>query len=62
MTVGLSSNLSPSLHTHPPSCHILYRPIWIKGGMNWRETERERERERGVDTQREIEREREREM
>ena len=46
VTVGLSSNLSPSLHTHPPSCHILYRPIWIKTGMNRRETEWERERER----------------
>lgn len=40
VTVGLSSNLSPPLHTHPPSCHILYRPIWLKGGMNWREKER----------------------
>ncbi len=48
VTVGLSSNLSPSLHTHPPSCHILYRPIWIKREMNWREREQTMEGERDV--------------
>ena len=60
VTVGLSSNLSPSLHTHPPSCHILYRPIWIKTGMNRRETEWERETERKRENHRHTERKRER--
>lgn len=41
--VGLSSNLSPSLHTPWAGCHVLYRPIWIKAEMNWRQSKGEGE-------------------
>lgn len=40
VTVGLSSNLSPSLHTHPPSCHYIVQANLDKAGN---EAERESE-------------------
>lgn len=42
----LFQSLLPSTLIHPAAT-ILYRPIWIKRGMNWSEWERESKPERG---------------